>query len=183
MGIENLNCFFNPKTIAVIGASERKGSLGGLIFNNLTGNYNGEIYPVNAFRQSIQKKKAYPSISTIPVKVDLAVIATPAHTVPQIVEECARGGVGGIIIVSAGFSADNSIGQELTQQIIERSKASGTRILGPNSLGVIRPKSNLYATFGDKKATPGKIAFISKALRYVAQFLTGRRKPRLDLAL
>ena len=104
LGIENLNHIFNPKRIAVIGASEREGSIGAKIFKNLIGvGYEGAVFPVNPFRQTVQGIPTYPSVDKIPVKVDLAVIATPARTVPQIVEECGKAGVSGIIIISAGF--------------------------------------------------------------------------------
>jgi acetyltransferase len=182
LGIENLNCFFNPKTIAVIGASERKTSLGGLIFRNLLGTYQGLVFPVNEFRQTVQGVKAYPSISKVPSKIDLAIVATPAHTIPQIVEECGKAGVAGIIIVSAGFSTCDSVGQNLTRQIIERSIRYGTRIIGPNSLGVMRPKNNLYATFGDKKAVPGKIAFISQSAALCGTVLDWSQETKVGLS-
>src|SRR4030067_2298247 len=104
LGIENLNKIFNPARIAVIGASEREDSLGAKILRNLIGvGYKGTVFPVNPFRQVVQGVMAYPSVGKIPRKVDLAIVATPAHTVPQIVEECGKAGVAGIIINSAGF--------------------------------------------------------------------------------
>ena len=104
MGIEKLNHIFNPKRIAVIGASERKGSIGAKILKNLIGvGFKGGVYPVNTFRQTIQGIPAYPNIGKIPRKIDLAIIATPAHTVPQLIEECGEAGVSGVIINSAGF--------------------------------------------------------------------------------
>lgn len=175
LGIESLNCIFNPKRIAVIGASERKGSIGAKIFQNLTGlGYEGEVFPVNPFRQTLQGMPAYPSINKIPLKVDLAVIATPAHTVPQIVEECGKAGVAGIIIISAGFKETGVAGKagaDLEKQLLDYKKKYGMRIIGPNSFGVIRPKINLYATFADKQASPGKIAFISQSAALCASAL------------
>ena len=104
MGIENLNRIFNPKRIAVIGASDREGSIGAKIFSNLTrAGYEGEVFPVNPFRQTVQGVTAYPSVSKIPSEIDLAVVATPAHTVPQVVEECGKAGVAGVVIISAGL--------------------------------------------------------------------------------
>ena len=172
MGIENLNRIFNPKRIAVIGASERKGSIGAKIFRNLIGvGYEGEVFPVNPFRQTVQGIPAYPRIDKIPLKVDLVVIATPAHTVPQIVEECGKAGVSGIVIISAGFKEVGEDGANLERQILEHQKKYGMRIIGPNSFGVIRPKKNLYATFADKQANPGKIAFISQSAALCASAL------------
>jgi acetyltransferase len=164
LGIENLNRIFNPKRIAVVGASNREGSIGAKIFSNLTGTgYKGEVFPVNPFRPTVQGITAYPSVNKIPCKIDLAIIATPAHTVPQVAEECGKAGVAGVIIISAGLNSTGEDGASLEKQLLEHQKKYGMRIIGPNSLGVIRPKNELYATFADKKARPGKIAFISQS--------------------
>ena len=172
MGIENLNRIFNPKRIAVIGASEREESVGIKVLRNLIGvGYKGTVFPVNPFRQTVQGITAYPSISKIPWKVDLAVIATPAHTVPQIVEECGKAGGSGIIIISAGFKEAGETGANLEKKIIEHQEKYNMRIIGPNSFGVMRPKINLYATFADKQANPGKIAFISQSAALCASAL------------
>jgi acetyltransferase len=159
----NLKGFFNPKAIAIVGASERVDSIGNRILHNLIGGYQGKIFPVNSFRQNVQGLKAYPTIDRVPSKVDLAIISTPAHTVPQLVEECGRAGVLNAVIVSAGFRECDIVGKELSQRILDCKKAFGMRIIGPNSFGIIRPNSNLYATFAEKKAVPGKIAFISQS--------------------
>jgi acetyltransferase len=172
LGIENLNRVFNPKRIAVIGASEREGSIGAKIFSNLIGaGYNGTVYPVNPFRQTVQGITAYPSVSKVPCKIDLAVVATPAHIVPQVAEECGKAGVAGIVIISAGFKETGKDGTSLEKQLLEHQKKYDMRIIGPNSLGVIRPKINLYATFADKRASPGKIAFISQSAALCASAL------------
>ncbi len=159
----NLKGFFSPQAIAVIGASERADSLGTRILRNLIGTYQGKIFPVNPFRQTVQGLGAYPSIDRVPSKVDLAIIATPAHTVPQLIEECAKTGVLNAVIVSAGFDECSANGRELTRRILDCKRTYGMRIIGPNSFGIIRPNSNLYATFAEKKACPGKIAFISQS--------------------
>ena len=172
LGIENLNRIFNPERIAIIGASEREGSIGAKILRNLIGvGYKGTVFPVNPYRQTVQGITAYPSIGKIPWRVDLVVIATPARTVPQIVEECGEAGVSGIIIISAGFKEAGEDGAILERQIVEHRKKYGIRIIGPNSFGVMRPKINLYATFGDKRANPGKIAFISQSAALCASAL------------
>ncbi len=159
----NLKGFFSPKAIAVIGASERIDSIGTRILRNLLGSYEGKIFPVNVFRQTVQGLTAFPSIDRVPSKVDLAIIATPAHTVPQIVEECGMAGVLNAVIVSAGFRECDIIGKELSRRIFDCKRTYGMRIIGPNSFGIIRPNANLYATFAEKKAVPGKIAFISQS--------------------
>jgi acetyltransferase len=172
LGIQNLNRIFNPKRIAVIGASDREGSIGAKIFSNLiSAGYNGTVFPVNPFRQTVQGLRAYPSISKIPCKIDLAVIATPAHIVPQVAEECGKAGVAGIVIISAGFKEIGEDGTSLEKHLLEYQKKYGMRIIGPNSFGVIRPKINLYATFADNQASPGKIAFISQSAALCASAL------------
>ena len=180
MGVKDLSCFFNPKTIAVIGASERNSSLGARILCNLRESYEGSVFPVNPFRQTVQGIPAYPSISKVPSKVDLAIIATPAHTVPQIVEECGKAGASGIIIVSAGF--DGVEGQDFSRQICQFQRLYGMRIIGPNSYGVMRPKNNLYATFGDKRAPAGKIAFISQSAALCGTVLDWSQETQVGLS-
>ena len=172
MGIEKLNKLFNPKRIAVIGASDREGSIGAKILGNLIGvGYKGAVFPVNAFRDTVHGVTAYPSIIKIPRVVDLAIIAVPAHTVPQIVEECGEAGVSGIIICSAGFREVGEEGILIERKILGFQKKYGIRIIGPNSFGIMRPKANLYATFAAEKARPGKIAFISQSAALCASAL------------
>ncbi|MGB9959608.1 MAG: bifunctional acetate--CoA ligase family protein/GNAT family N-acetyltransferase [Candidatus Bathyarchaeales archaeon] len=172
MGTENLDKIFNPKRIAVIGAGDREGSVGAKLLKNLVGTgYSGVVYPVNPFKNTVQGITAYPSITKIPWKVDLAIIATPAHTVPQIVEECGKVGATGVIIISAGFREAGKEGENLEKQILEHKNRYNMRIIGPNSLGVIRPKIGLNATFADKTAMPGRIAFISQSAALCASVL------------
>jgi len=164
LGVENLDKLFNPKRIAVIGASDRGGSVGAKLLRNLIGvGYKGAVYPVNPFRPTVQGITAYPTIERIPRKVDLAIIATPAHTVPQIVEECGRAGVSGLIIISAGFKEAGEEGKSFEKQILEIKNRYNMRIIGPNCLGIMRPSIKLNATFANKAANPGKIAFISQS--------------------
>jgi acetyltransferase len=146
------------------------------------GTYQGEVFPVNPFRPNVQGIKAYPSIGKIPSEIDLAIVATPAHTVPQIVEECGKAGVKGIIITSAGFRETGKEGRSLEQQILEHKKTYNLRIIGPNSYGVIRPRINLYATFGKKTAFPGKIAFISQSAALCASALDWAAENQVGLS-
>lgn len=164
MGIEGLDKIFNPKRIAVIGASNRERSVGFKLFRNLIGaGFGGFIYPVNPFSPSIQGVMAYPSIKKIPWQIDLAIIATPAHVVPQVVEECGENGVVGIIIVSSGFGEIGPQGKILENEILKLKRRYGLRIIGPNCLGVMRPSIRLNATFANRMAKPGHIAFISQS--------------------
>ena len=172
MGIEHLSRIFKPRGIAVIGASNREQSIGAKILRNLTNSgFTGTVFPVNPDKQTVQGLTAYPNITNLPSKVDLAVIATPAVAVPKIVEECGEAGVAGVVIISAGFKEAGKAGAELEKQILAHQKKYGMRIIGANSLGVIRPKTNLYATFTDKKAKAGKIAFISQSAALCASAL------------
>ncbi|MEA3398798.1 MAG: bifunctional acetate--CoA ligase family protein/GNAT family N-acetyltransferase [Patescibacteria group bacterium] len=159
-----LDKIFNPKTIAVIGASDNEGSVGHALINNLlNSDYKGIIYPVNNRRESVHSVKAYDSVGEIDDKIDLAIIATPAGTVPAIVKDCGEAGVGGVIIISAGFSEAGKAGEKLSQEIKNLGKQYGMRIVGPNCLGFIRPKIHLNASFSSKMALPGNIAFISQS--------------------
>jgi acetyltransferase len=162
--MEKLDKLFNPKTIAVIGATNKTGHVGYALMRNLLGgSYDGIIYPINPKRKSIMGVKTYPSISKTPDKIDLAIIATPASTVPSIVKECGISGVHGIVIVSAGFKEIGKEGELMCEEIIETAREYNMRIIGPNCLGFMRPKVNLNASFANKMALPGKISFISQS--------------------
>ena len=160
----NLDKVFNPKSVAIIGASDDEGSIGYSIVKNLTQlGYTGKVYLVNAHKPEILGVKAFQTIEQIPEHVDLAVIATPAKTVPDIVEQCGRVGVKGAIIVSTGFKDASAESKALKEQILETRKKYGIRIIGPNCIGVICPRINLNATFLDKMPKPGKVAFITQS--------------------
>jgi len=164
VGIENLDKIFNPKRIAVIGASNNEVSVGYRLLKNLIGvGFKGFVYPINPFSPCIQGVTAYPSVKKIPWQVDLAIIATPAHVVSQIVEECGESGIPGIIVISSGFKETGSEGRALEEEIQKTRHAYNMRIIGPNCLGVMRPSISLNATFSGKMAKPGKIAFISQS--------------------
>jgi len=163
-GIEGLDKIFNPKRIAVIGASNKEGSVGFRLLNNLIGvGFRGFVYPVNPFSPSVQGITAYPSVRKIPWQIDLAAIATPAHIVAQIVEECGESGITGIIIISSGFSETGLKGKALEEEILRLKNTYNMRIVGPNCLGVMRPSVRLNATFANKMAKPGKIALVSQS--------------------
>ena len=159
-----LDSIFNPKIIAVIGASDKKGSVGYSLMDNLiNSDYSGTVYPVNIPHGHVHRVRAYNSVTEIPDKVDLAIIATQAATVPNIVEECGQAGVSGIVIISAGFKEVGKAGNEMTEKIIATARKCDMRIIGPNCLGFMRPDLHLNATFANKMALPGKIAFISQS--------------------
>jgi len=164
MNSVNLDSIFNPKSIALIGASDEEGSVGYILMKNLTEmGYTGQVLPVNIHKQEILGLKAYPSVSKLPKIVDLAIIATPASTVPDIIEECGICGIKGIIIISAGFKEAGASGKALEMRILEIKNKYNMRIIGPNCLGIIHPDINLNATFIPTKQKPGSIAFISQS--------------------
>ncbi|MFW9258092.1 bifunctional acetate--CoA ligase family protein/GNAT family N-acetyltransferase [Nostoc sp. CALU 546] len=159
-----LDDIFAPKSVAVIGASEKAGSVGRTLLWNLISNpFGGTVFPVNPKRHSILGIKAYPTIFDVPELVDLAVIATPATTVPGIIAECVDAGVKGAIILSAGFKEAGAEGIALEQQILEQAHRGKMRIIGPNCLGVMSPRTGLNATFASTMARPGNVGFISQS--------------------
>ena len=160
----NLDKIFAPRSIAVIGASNKEGTVGCVLIKNLTElGYAGKVYPVNIQENEILGKKAYKNVNELPETVDLAVIATPAKTVPDVVEQCGKAGIIGIIIISAGFKEIGAQGKALEEKIVELKRKYSLRIIGPNCLGIIRPSININATFANKMPKSGNIAFISQS--------------------
>ena len=160
----NLDKIFSPQNVAIIGASDVEGSVGHAIVKNFTQlGYAGKVYFVNIQKPEILGVKTYKTVDQIPEPVDLAVIATPAKTVPDVMEECGRAKVKGVIIVSAGFKETGPAGKALEEAILEIARKYGIRVIGPNCIGIIRPKINLNATFLDKMPKPGNIAFLSQS--------------------
>jgi acetyltransferase len=159
-----LDAIFNPDNVAVIGASETPGSVGRTLLWNLVSNpWGGTIFPINPKRDSVLGIEAYSSIRDVEADVDLAVIATPAPTVPDIVDECGEAGVDGLIIVSAGFREVGEEGAELEREVKARAETYDIRIVGPNCLGVMRPPNGLNATFAGSMAQEGNVAFVSQS--------------------
>ncbi len=159
-----LKSIFAPKNVAVIGATEKEGSVGRTILWNLISSpFGGAVFPVNPKRPSLLGIKAYPSIKDIPDPIDLAVIVTPSNSIPGIIEECGQLGVKGAIVISAGFKEIGPEGVELERQLLENARKYKMRVVGPNCLGVMSPISGLNATFAAGMARPGKLAFISQS--------------------
>jgi len=160
----SLNAIFAPNNVAVIGATEKEGSVGRTILWNLVTNpFGGTVFPVNPKRSNVLGIRAYPNIAAVPEHVDLAVIVTPAQTVPGIIGECIAAGVKGAIVISAGFKEIGPAGAELERQILEQARQAKMRIIGPNCLGVMMPRRGLNATFAGAMARPGNVAFISQS--------------------
>ncbi|MEW6092710.1 MAG: bifunctional acetate--CoA ligase family protein/GNAT family N-acetyltransferase [Chloroflexota bacterium] len=160
----SLQPIFSPGTVAVIGATEKAGSVGRtVIWNLISSPFGGTVYPVNPNRTNILGIKAYPRIQDLPEPVDLAVIVTPAPTVPGIIAECVEAGVMGAIVISAGFKEVGPEGARLEAQILEHARRGRMRVIGPNCLGVMNPLTGLNATFATATARPGSVAFISQS--------------------
>ena len=154
---------FNPNTVAVFGATNRKESIGYSVMNNIIGaGYEGVIYPVNLKRNSVFGIKAYKNIKEINDTVDLAVIATPFRTIVDIVKQCGENGVGGIVILSS-VRKDIFGGKRVLRKIKRLGEKFGIRIIGPNSLGFISTKIRLNVSIANKMALEGNIAFISQS--------------------
>ena len=159
----NLDKIFNPKSIAVIGASDEESTAAYSLAKNFTKQSSEvKVFFVSLRKNEIMGTRTYPSIDQIPSQVDLAVIATPPKTVPDLIEQCAKTNVKGAIILSGGFEELGSEGKALENQILETAKKHEIRIIGPNCLGLIRPRINLNATFIEKTPKSGNIAFISR---------------------
>ena len=163
-GNQPLDVFFSPKTVAVIGATETVNTVGRTVLWNLvTSPFGGTVYPVNPKRPSVLGVKAYKSVSDIPEQVDLAVIVTPPPSIPGIIRECGENGVRGAVVISAGFKEIGPEGAELERLLLKEALAADIRVVGPNCLGVMSPRSGLNATFASTIARPGSVGFISQS--------------------
>jgi acetyltransferase len=159
-----LDPLFRPRSVAVIGATEKEGSVGRTVLWNLISSpFGGTVFPINPTRKSVLGVKACPSLAQIADPVDLAVIVTPAATAPGLMAECAAKGVKGVIIISAGFREIGSEGAELERQVLAEARSAGIRVVGPNCLGVMNPIRGLNATFAAGMASPGSVAFASQS--------------------
>lgn len=159
-----LKKLFSPSSIAIIGASDRPNSVGMKVFKNLLeGNFEGKIYAVNPKHTQIQDQLCFPSIKKIKDTIDLAIIATPANTLPDIIIECGEKGVDTVIVLSSGFSEIGQQGKILEKSMLNAAKKYQIRLLGPNCLGIMRPHIKMNATFDNNFALPGSIALVSQS--------------------
>ncbi len=159
-----LASLFTPQKVALFGASDRVDSVGGVVFKNLlTSGFKGRIYAINPNRDEVQGQKAYSSLDEIEDSIDLAVVATPARGIPDIVEACGEHGIRMMLILSAGFRETGLDGRKLEDQVVQLAKRHNIRLMGPNCLGIIRPDIGLNITFGNNNAKPGSLALVSQS--------------------
>ncbi len=164
MSLLQLHNFFNPKTIAVVGASDRENSVGGAVLKNIKdGGFAGQVFAVNNHSKTAQGQKTYPSVLEIDEKIDLAVIAVPAAAALEVLEQCGKTKTGGAIIVSSGFKEAGAAGKAMFEKIVAGGKKHNVKILGPNCLGFINPRAKLNASFAPAIPASGGIAFISQS--------------------
>jgi acetyltransferase len=177
-----LNPLFRPETVALIGASATPGSVGSILIRNLTENpFNGVVYPINPRRRAVHGIHCYPSIAEAPEPIDLAVIATPAATVPGLVQECIDHNVKGAIIISAGFSELGEEGRGLERQILDIARGK-MRIIGPNCLGVIHPPFGFNASFAATMPREGHIALLSQSGAICTSILDWAREKNIGFS-
>ena len=164
MGPHTLDKFFSPNSIAVFGASDRPQAVGTLVYQNLmSGDFKGSIFAINPKHQVVNGNPCFPTIQAIHESVDLAVIATPASTVPDVIKACGEHGVKAAIVLSAGFSESGAQGRELQKSMLDSAHRYNLHVIGPNCLGVMRPTIGLNATFSKNSALSGDIALVSQS--------------------
>jgi acetyl coenzyme A synthetase (ADP forming)-like protein len=164
--VNALKLFFNPRAVAVVGASRHRHTIGGEIFHNLLSyGFSGPVYPVNPSAEVIQCVIAYPSVEAIPGPVDLAVIVVPAAHVIQVAEECGRKGVRALVVISAGFGETGEEGRERQAELLRVCRATGMRLIGPNCMGILNtdPEVRLHATFAPLLPPTGRVGFSSQS--------------------
>lgn len=164
--VASVKHFFRPRSIAVIGASREKGTIGGELFRNLIeADFNGPVYPVNRRATVVQSVAAYDSVLKCPGPVDLAFIVVPAGSVIEVAKECAQKGVHALVVISSGFAETGAEGAALQEELVRVCRESGMRMIGPNCMGIINtdPKVNLNGQFAPYRAIPGRIGFWSQS--------------------
>ncbi|MCD6452992.1 MAG: bifunctional acetate--CoA ligase family protein/GNAT family N-acetyltransferase [Dehalococcoidales bacterium] len=162
--MERLKAFFDPKSVALVGATDKRNAVGRIILDNLLlAREKRQVYPINPNREEIFELKCYPDISSLPEVPQLVVIAIPAQFVPDVVEKCGQAGVKSIVIISSGFKEIGAEGKALEAKITDIASEYGIRIVGPNCLGVMKPSTELNASFANKLCKPGHIALLSQS--------------------
>ena len=181
-----LDAIFKPRSIAVIGATRRRGSIGREILANLLGSeFNGKVFPVNPKEEVLHSIKCYPKVTAIPDHVDLAVIVVPATQVVDVAIECGVKGVKGLVVITAGFREVGPRGTDMEHKLLEVVRKYGMRMIGPNCMGVINthPEFSMNATFASVPPLPGKIGFMSQSGALGEAILAHARRLRLGFSM
>jgi acetyltransferase len=164
VGRHYLDRLFRPRSVALFGATERPEAVGGQVFRNLLeGGFEGPVYPINPKRAEVRGVRCYPDLEAIGKPVDLAVIATPAPTVPALVGQCGEHGVRAAVVLSAGFGEAGPTGTALTEALVDAARRHRVRVLGPNCLGIMVPPTGLNATFSKNQGLKGDVALVSQS--------------------
>jgi len=159
-----LDNFFNPKSIAVIGASKTPGKVGHDILKNIIQyGYDGAVYPINPGADEILGRKAYPLLQDVPDKIDLAIVVIPSKNVPDIIGQCGAKGIDSAIVITAGFRESGIEGSKLETELINKAREAGVRFIGPNCLGMIDTHSKVNASFAAGMPAKGNIGFFSQS--------------------
>lgn len=168
----SLEKFFNPQSIAIVGASRQKGKVGYEILSNIVAaGYEGEIFPINPKADTIEGLRCYPDLHSVGKAPDLVIIIIPAGLVPAVMQQCVKVGAKSVIIITAGFKEVGEEGRELEKQVVQIAKQAGISIIGPNCLGVIAPANKLNASFAGDLPAPGVIGYLSQSGALLAAIL------------
>jgi acetyltransferase len=161
-----------PRSVAVVGATDKPDALGRHVFGNLlAGGFRGRIFAVNPKYETVAGQPCYRSLAALPEAPDLAVVVTPARTVPEVIDEAGARGIRAVLVLSAGFAEIGDEGRRLQERVLARARTHGVRLLGPNCLGIMRPEIGLNATFARTGARPGPVALVSQSGAVVAALL------------
>jgi acetyl coenzyme A synthetase (ADP forming)-like protein len=172
LAVVSFGNFFNPDSVAVVGASQNKGKVGNeIVTRMIDAGYKGNIFPVNPHAETIEGLRCYPDLESVPQVPDLVIIVVPATIVPSVMKQCAKVGTKSVIIITAGFKEVGKEGRELEQQVVQIAKRSGIRVIGPNCLGVIVPSKRLNASFGGELPEVGTIGYLSQSGALLAAIL------------
>lgn len=168
----DLGVLFNPRSVAVIGASSVLGKWGQMILTNIVaGGFPGKVFPVNPREETVCGLTAYKSIEDIPVVVDLAFVVTPVETVLAVLEGCGRKGVKGVTVITSGFGEIDEAGKRLEEEIVEVCRQWGMRLIGPNTMGISSPHVGLFATGSHTRPRKGSVAFVSQSGNFGVQLI------------
>jgi len=169
----NLDRLFNPRTIALIGASGNVRKWGHIILLNiLKGNYLGTVYPVNLKEEKILGQKCYPSVADIPDDVDLAMLTTPAHLVPDLIDECGKKEIPFVTVITSDFSETGPEGAALERKVVDRGRRYGLRVVGPNTMGIFSAKPNIHALMPPIMPVRGSVSMFSQSGNVGVQMLS-----------